>query len=265
MHFIRRFNQFKRVPTRPLTSLSQKLPKMNKFLVVGSAIAGGAILNYSVANFSAACAAPQKEAAVAVDPFANSALYPPIKAFEKGTLKVSDIHTIAYSQYGNPEGKPVLVVHGGPGAGTNPNMARFFDPQDYRIILVDQRGCGESTPFANLQDNTTYDSVRDFEKIREKLKIDKWQIFGGSWGSTLGLAYAVSDFLNAFSSSEHFFLLFSRLNTQGELPKWCYVVFSCVVKKSSIGCMKGKVLISFSPKIGNCMKKQFLSRKEITL
>jgi hypothetical protein len=199
MHFIRRFNQFKRVPTRPLTSLSQKLPmKMSKFLVVGSAIAGGAILNYSVANFSAACAAPEKEAAVAVDPFANSALYPPIKAFDKGTLKVSDIHTIAYSQYGNPEGKPVLFIHGGPGAGTNVNMARFCDPQAYRIILVDQRGCGESTPFANLQDNTTYDSVRDFEKIREKLKIDKWQLFGGSWGSTLALAYAVRDFRTRF-------------------------------------------------------------------
>ena len=101
------------------------------------------------------------------------------------------MHTIAYSQFGNPNGKPVLFVHGGPGGGTDADMARFFDPAAYRIILVDQRGCGKSTPFAELTDNTTYASVSDFEKIRIKLGIDQWQVFGGSWGSTLALAYAI--------------------------------------------------------------------------
>jgi proline iminopeptidase len=133
------------------------------------------------------------------DKFANSAFYPPIEFYEKNSLKVSDIHTISYTLYGNPNGKPVLVVHGGPGGGTNPDMARYFDPKIYKIILVDQRGCGESTPFANLIDNTTYDSVRDFEKLRKKLGVEKWQVFGGSWGSTLSLAYAVRLF---FSSIE---------------------------------------------------------------
>ena len=125
------------------------------------------------------------------DKFSGTALYPDIKPFDKGTLQVSDIHTIAYTQYGNPKGKPVLYVHGGPGGGTDPAMARFFDPAHYRIILVDQRGCGDSKPFASLVDNTTYDSVRDFEKLRKNLGVERWQVFGGSWGSTLALAYAV--------------------------------------------------------------------------
>jgi hypothetical protein len=137
---------------------------------------------------SAACEDKPKDA------FAGTAFYPPIEPFHKGFLKVSDIHTIAYTMYGDPDGKPVLFVHGGPGGGTNPDMARYFDPKVYKIILVDQRGCGDSTPFANLVDNTTYDSVRDFEKLRKLLGIDKWMVFGGSWGSTLSLAYAVSAF-----------------------------------------------------------------------
>jgi len=125
-----------------------------------------------------------------IDKFARTKLFPPLAPYDKQYIKVSDIHTVHFTQYGNPKGKPVIFVHGGPGGGTDPAMARYFDPQIYRIILVDQRGCGESTPFADLTDNTTYDSVRDFEKIREKLKIDRWQVFGGSWGSTLALAYA---------------------------------------------------------------------------
>lgn len=80
-------------------------------------------------------------------------------------MKVSDVHTVSYTVWGNPKGKPVLFVHGGPGGGTTPDMARFFDPKAYKIVLVDQRGCGDSIPFANLQDNTTWDSVRDFEKV----------------------------------------------------------------------------------------------------
>lgn len=122
----------------------------------------------------------------------DTALYPQPKLVQEGTLKVSEIHTIAYQEYGNPNGKPVLFVHGGPGGGTAPENARYFDPEIYRIILVDQRGCGKSTPFANLEENTTWDLVSDFEKIRNHLGINTWMVFGGSWGSTLGLSYAIS-------------------------------------------------------------------------
>jgi hypothetical protein len=129
-------------------------------------------------------------------PYEDTKLYPAIKPYEEGHLEVSDIHSIYFAQYGNPEGKPVVFVHGGPGGGTAPLMARYFDPKVYRIILVDQRGCGLSTPFADLRDNTTWDLVEDFEKLRKRLGIDKWQVFGGSWGSTLSLSYAVSSFIN---------------------------------------------------------------------
>jgi len=154
--------------------------------VIATTVAAAAVIS---ANNETLCA-PAKESKP-VDKFANTAMYPPIAPYEKGMLKVSNVHTIAYSVYGNPKGKPVLVVHGGPGGGTTPDMARYFDPKVYRIVLVDQRGCGESTPFANLEDNTTYDSVRDFEKIRVKLGVERWQVFGGSWGSTLSLVYAM--------------------------------------------------------------------------
>jgi proline iminopeptidase len=116
--------------------------------------------------------------------------YPEIEPFDSGTLKVSDLHTIYYEQSGNPEGKPVIFVHGGPGGGTDPKQRRFFDPKAYRIVLFDQRGCGRSTPHAELHDNTTWHLVADMEAIREHLGIARWQVFGGSWGSTLSLAYA---------------------------------------------------------------------------
>jgi proline iminopeptidase len=106
-------------------------------------------------------------------------------------FQVSKIHTIAYFTYGNIKGKPVLVVHGGPGAGTTPKMSRFFNPTKYYIILVDQRGCGKSLPFGEIKNNKTVDLIEDFEKIRKKLCINKWMIFGGSWGSTLSLAYSM--------------------------------------------------------------------------
>lgn len=122
----------------------------------------------------------------------NEFLYPPITAFKEDYIKVDDRHTLYYHCYGNPHGKPVLFIHGGPGGGTDPANARYFDPKVYRVVLVDQRGCGKSTPFADLTDNTTWDSVNDFEKIRKKLGIEKWQVFGGSWGSTLALSYAIS-------------------------------------------------------------------------
>lgn len=117
-------------------------------------------------------------------------LYPEIEPYDTGKLKVSDLHTLHYEQCGNPNGKPVVFLHGGPGGGINPNYRRFFDPKAYRIVLFDQRGCGKSTPHAELADNTTWHLVADIERLREHLGIARWQVFGGSWGSTLALAYA---------------------------------------------------------------------------
>ena len=116
--------------------------------------------------------------------------YPPIEPHATGMLRVSDTHTIYWEVSGNPEGKPVVFVHGGPGGGTDPKQRRFFDPQAYRIVLFDQRGCGQSTPHACLEANTTWDLIADMEALREHLGIARWQVFGGSWGSTLALAYA---------------------------------------------------------------------------
>ena len=124
--------------------------------------------------------------------FDSTRLYPQPPLVADGMLKVSDLHTIAWFEYGNRAGKPVLFVHGGPGGGTAPMNARYFDPEAYRIVLVDQRGCGKSLPFAELEENTTGDLVEDFEKVRKTLGIDTWQVFGGSWGSTLALSYAIA-------------------------------------------------------------------------
>jgi proline iminopeptidase len=117
-------------------------------------------------------------------------LYEPIEPYDTGMLPVSEVHTIYYEQCGNPEGKPVVFLHGGPGGGIVPEYRRFFDPQAYRVVLFDQRGSGNSTPHASLEDNTTWHLVEDIEKLREHLGIESWQVFGGSWGSTLSLAYA---------------------------------------------------------------------------
>jgi len=117
-------------------------------------------------------------------------LYPGLEPYNTGMLKVSDVHEIYYEESGNPEGKPVVFLHGGPGGGSDPKQRRFFHPEKYRIILFDQRGCGKSTPYASLEDNTTWDLVADTEKLRAHLGIARWQVFGGSWGSTLALAYA---------------------------------------------------------------------------
>ena len=117
-------------------------------------------------------------------------LYPDIEPYDHGTLRVSDLHTLYYEQCGNPRGKPVVFLHGGPGAGCNARCRRFFDPRAYRIVLFDQRGCGRSTPHAELRENTIWDLVADLERLRAHLTIDRWQVFGGSWGSTLALAYA---------------------------------------------------------------------------
>lgn len=119
-------------------------------------------------------------------------LYPDIQPYVQHSLAVEPPHTLHVEECGNPAGIPVLFVHGGPGAGCEPYHRRFFDPERYRIILFDQRGCGRSTPHASLENNTTQALVGDMEVIREKLKIDKWLLFGGSWGSTLSLVYAES-------------------------------------------------------------------------
>ena len=117
-------------------------------------------------------------------------LYPPIEPYQQGFLKMSPPHEIYYEQSGNPDGLPVLFVHGGPGGGTEPFHRQFFDPAAYRIVLFDQRGCGKSRPHASLDENTTWHLVADMERLRTELGIERWVVFGGSWGSTLSLAYA---------------------------------------------------------------------------
>ncbi|MCL6620006.1 MAG: prolyl aminopeptidase [Thermomonas hydrothermalis] len=117
-------------------------------------------------------------------------LYPEIEPYRTGRLAVDARHTLYWEECGNPQGKPVVLLHGGPGAGCNEKMRRFHDPAKYRIVLFDQRGAGRSTPHADLVDNTTWHLVADIEALREHLGIARWQVFGGSWGSTLALAYA---------------------------------------------------------------------------
>jgi proline iminopeptidase len=119
-------------------------------------------------------------------------IYSPVEPNCTGFLPVSDTHTLYWEESGNPEGQPIIFLHGGPGSGTSGGNRRFFDPEYYRIILFDQRGAGKSTPHACLEENTTWDLVNDIEKLREHLKVEKWQIFGGSWGSTLALVYSQS-------------------------------------------------------------------------
>jgi proline iminopeptidase len=116
--------------------------------------------------------------------------FPPLDPYRTGRLAVGDGHELYFEESGNPTGKPVVFLHGGPGGGSEPKQRRFFDPAVYRIVLFDQRGCGKSTPFASLEHNTTWHLVADTEKLRVHLGIEKWQVFGGSWGSTLALAYA---------------------------------------------------------------------------
>ena len=117
-------------------------------------------------------------------------LYDPIEPFEQSRLQVSPVHNLYYEQCGNPHGQPAVFLHGGPGGGIAPDYRRYFDPEYYRIVLFDQRGAGNSTPHANLEDNTTWHLVADIERLREHLGIESWMVFGGSWGSTLALAYA---------------------------------------------------------------------------
>ena len=118
-------------------------------------------------------------------------LYPEIQPYQTGMLDVGDGHRLYWELSGNPDGKPVVFLHGGPGGGSSPDHRRQFNPDKYKILVFDQRGCGRSTPYANLDHNTTWDLVEDIEKLRtEVAKVDKWMVFGGSWGSTLSLTYA---------------------------------------------------------------------------
>jgi proline iminopeptidase len=119
-----------------------------------------------------------------------SGRYPPLQPYRRGYLQVSPLHRVYFEECGNPRGKPAVFLHGGPGGGTSPGARRFFNSRRYRIVLFDQRGCGRSTPHASLIDNTTWHLVSDIEALRVHLGIDRWQVFGGSWGSTLALAYA---------------------------------------------------------------------------
>ena len=120
-------------------------------------------------------------------------LYPPINPYNTFHLKVSDLHKIFVEESGNPNGKPLIFLHGGPGGGSEPIYRQYFNPKKWRIIIFDQRGCGKSSPHAELDENTTWDLVSDIEKIRKKLNINKWTIFGGSWGSTLALSYSIKN------------------------------------------------------------------------
>src|SRR5690606_31094394 len=117
-------------------------------------------------------------------------LYPEIEPFETGMLDVGDGHIVYWERVGKKGGKPAVFLHGGPGGGISPKQRRLFDPELYEVILFDQRGCGRSTPHAELEANTTWHLVADIERLREKFGFEKWLVFGGSWGSTLALAYA---------------------------------------------------------------------------
>ncbi len=123
-------------------------------------------------------------------PGARRRLYPPVKPYRTGFLRVSRTHELYFEECGNPDGKPAVFLHGGPGGGTDAKMRRFFDPARYRIVLLDQRGCGKSRPHASLEDNTTWHLVADLERLRQHLGVERWLVFGGSWGSTRALAYA---------------------------------------------------------------------------
>jgi proline iminopeptidase len=123
---------------------------------------------------------------------ARRGLYPEIEPFAYGWLPTGSVHEVYFEECGAPGGKPAVVLHGGPGGAVNPGMRRFFDPQGWRTVLFDQRGCGRSRPHAELTDNTTWTLIEDIERLRERCGVDKWTVFGGSWGSTLALAYAIT-------------------------------------------------------------------------
>ncbi len=143
----------------------------------------------STAKSAARSVAPRTSARIS-QPVVRRELYPALEPFRTGYLRVSEIHEIYYEECGNPAGKPAVFLHGGPGAGSDKRARQFFDPHHYRIVVFDQRGCGRSRPSASLIENTTWHLVADLERLRKHLGIERWLVFGGSWGSTLALAYA---------------------------------------------------------------------------
>ena len=166
----------KKTPARAARNRSVNVPKAT---ARASAARASATARASIAAPSPAPTAPQRRE-----------LYPAIEPYSTGYLRVSEIHEIYYEESGNPAGKPAIFLHGGPGAGSDRRARQFFDPQHYRIIVFDQRGCGRSRPSASLVENTTWHLVADIERLRKHLNIDRWLVFGGSWGSTLALAYS---------------------------------------------------------------------------
>lgn len=187
----------RKVASRLLTSTSVssalRLPIRCGVAVGGSAAAVGFCSHLVHAESSSA--SDQRKHIKAARVEGRRQLFPPLQPFSKGFLEVPTrngdvVHNIYYEECGNPDGKPVVFLHGGPGGGITDDYRRFHDPAVYRVVLFDQRGCGQSTPAASLDDNTTWDLVADIELLRHRLGVDKWQVFGGSWGSTLALAYA---------------------------------------------------------------------------
>ena len=144
----------------------------------------------AAAKTAAKPSATAPSARAAGDTAARRGLYPAIEPYRRGYLRVSELHELHFEECGNPAGKPAVFLHGGPGAGADARARQFFDPRHYRIVVFDQRGCGRSRPSANLVENTTWHLVADIERLRKHLGIDRWLVFGGSWGSTLALAYA---------------------------------------------------------------------------
>jgi len=170
-------------PTRTATRRSAPKRKaasrsVTRSVSVSKAAPRSAVSSRSGAIATVAAQAPRRE------------LYPPIEPYSRGYLRVSELHEIYYEESGNPAGKPALFLHGGPGAGADRRARQFFDPHHYRIVVFDQRGCGRSRPSASLFENTTWHLVADIERLRKHLGIERWLIFGGSWGSTLALAYS---------------------------------------------------------------------------
>ncbi len=172
-------------PRRPAAGKSKRAPAKR------TTAARGAKASVSLPRAAArAAVASSSTPAGAIAPVQRRELYPPVEPYSRGYLRVSEVHEIYYEESGNPAGKPALFLHGGPGAGSDKRARQFFDPRHYRIVVFDQRGCGRSRPSASLVENTTWHLVADIERLRKHLNIERWLVFGGSWGSTLALAYS---------------------------------------------------------------------------
>merc|ERR1712080_95624 len=175
-------------PTRHVSSHSARLGTCHLLSSVESSCRSFSSVESSCRSFSSA---ESSKMAPWCSQTLDEVLYPEIGTLETGMLAVSSLHTVYWEVSGCSTGTPVMVLHGGPGGGSRADYRRYFDPARYRIVQMDQRGCGKSTPHAELQDNNTQALVADIEKLRQHLGIDKWVVFGGSWGSTLSLTYAI--------------------------------------------------------------------------